>query len=142
MGRGLIPGTIWKISCHNLFITFYIYFFQALTFILQKRSLSWQIAKINPYERYICSTCKYFCFEFCTMTLESVCKIYPRRWHLNENSYSRRHIHLSWLFRFKLLKHYSNILKRVNLIEIRFYHLSLYFDIFTLRPSCRWQKLN
>ena len=23
MGRGLIPGTIWKISCHNLFITYY-----------------------------------------------------------------------------------------------------------------------
>ena len=22
MGRGLIPGTIWKISCHNLFITY------------------------------------------------------------------------------------------------------------------------
>jgi hypothetical protein len=55
------------------------------------------------------------------MTLESVCKIYPRRWHLNENSYSRRRIHLSWLFRFKLLKLYSNILKRVNLIEIRLY---------------------
>jgi hypothetical protein len=30
MGRGLIPGTIWKISYHNLFITltFYIDFFQ------------------------------------------------------------------------------------------------------------------
>jgi len=23
MGRGLIPGTIWKISCHNLFITYF-----------------------------------------------------------------------------------------------------------------------
>ena len=23
MGRGLIPGTIWKISCHNLFVTYY-----------------------------------------------------------------------------------------------------------------------
>jgi hypothetical protein len=22
-GRGLIPGTIWKISCHNLFITYF-----------------------------------------------------------------------------------------------------------------------
>jgi len=43
MGRGLIPGTIWKISCHNLFI---IYF--TLTFIWQKRFLNWQIAKINP----------------------------------------------------------------------------------------------
>ena len=23
MGRGLISGTIWKISCHNLFITYF-----------------------------------------------------------------------------------------------------------------------
>ena len=23
MGRGLITGTIWKISCHNLFITYF-----------------------------------------------------------------------------------------------------------------------
>jgi hypothetical protein len=23
VGRGLIPGTIWKISCHNLFITYF-----------------------------------------------------------------------------------------------------------------------
>jgi hypothetical protein len=23
MGRGLLPGTIWKISCHNLFITYF-----------------------------------------------------------------------------------------------------------------------
>ena len=23
MGRGLIPGTIWKISCHNLVITYF-----------------------------------------------------------------------------------------------------------------------
>ena len=23
MGRGLIPGAIWKISCHNLFITYF-----------------------------------------------------------------------------------------------------------------------
>jgi hypothetical protein len=23
MGRGLVPGMIWKISCHNLFITYF-----------------------------------------------------------------------------------------------------------------------
>jgi hypothetical protein len=97
MDRGLIPGTIWKISCHNLFITYF-----TLTFILQKRSLNWQIAKNKSLRVAFCSTCKYFFFEFCTMTLESVCKIYPRRWL------------------------YSNILKHVNLIEIRFYHLSFY----------------
>jgi hypothetical protein len=40
---------------------------------------------------------------------------------LKENMSSRRRIHLSWWFHFKLFKLYSNILKRVNLIEIRFY---------------------
>ena len=49
MGRGLIPGMIWKISCHNLFITYFtLTFFQALTFIWQKRSLNRKIAKVNP----------------------------------------------------------------------------------------------
>ena len=33
--------------------------------------------------------------SICTMTLETVCKIYPRRWHLNGNSYSARRIYLS-----------------------------------------------
>ena len=32
------------------------------------------------------------CRSVCTMTLETVCKIYPRRWHLNGNSYSTRRI--------------------------------------------------
>jgi hypothetical protein len=73
----------------------YIDFFQALTFILQKRSQTMLI---------------------CTMTLKSVYKFYPRRWHLNGNSYSTRHIYLRKLFRFKLFKLYSNILKCVNLI--------------------------
>ena len=48
MGRGLIPGTIWKISCQSFYHIFYIDLFQALTFMLQKRSMNRQIAKINP----------------------------------------------------------------------------------------------
>jgi len=44
---------------------------------------------------------RYQTMSICTMTLENVCKIYPRRWHLNGNSYSTRHIHLSQLFRYK-----------------------------------------
>ena len=35
------------------------------------------------------------CRSVCTMTLETVCKIYPRRWHLNGNSYSARRIYVS-----------------------------------------------
>ena len=38
---------------------------------------------------------KKYTFLICTMKLETVCKIYSRRWHLNENSYSTRRIHLS-----------------------------------------------
>jgi hypothetical protein len=34
------------------------------------------------------------CRSVCTMTLETVCKIYPRHWHLNGNSYSTWRIHL------------------------------------------------
>jgi hypothetical protein len=33
--------------------------------------------------------------SICTMTLETVCKVDTRRWHLNGNSYSTRRIHLS-----------------------------------------------
>ena len=56
---------MWKIPCHNLFITYFsLTFFQALSFILQKRSLNWQIAKLNLLERFPCSTWKYFCFEW------------------------------------------------------------------------------
>ena len=39
-----------------------------------------------------------------TITLEGVCKIYPRRWHLNGNSCSTPRIHLSQLFRFNFFK--------------------------------------
>ena len=37
----------------------------------------------------------YQTMSICTITLETVCKIYPRRWHLNGNSYSARRIYLS-----------------------------------------------
>ena len=37
----------------------------------------------------------YQTMSICTMTLATVCKIYPRRWHLNGNSYSTRRIYLS-----------------------------------------------
>jgi hypothetical protein len=40
MGRGLIPGTDMKLFMSlSIYHIFYIYFFQTLTFILQKRSL-------------------------------------------------------------------------------------------------------
>jgi hypothetical protein len=37
MGRGLIPGTIWKISCHNLFFTYFtLTFFKHLLLYCSK----------------------------------------------------------------------------------------------------------
>jgi hypothetical protein len=37
MGRGLIPGTIWKISCHNLFITYSTLTFPSIDFYIAKK---------------------------------------------------------------------------------------------------------
>ena len=90
MGRGLIQGTIWKIPCHNLFIAYF-------TLTLSKHWLLYIADTIfeltncgnkSLREFCLCSTCKYFIFvssrvskryktmSICTMTLESVCKIY------------------------------------------------------------------
>jgi hypothetical protein len=91
MSRRLIPGTIWKIPCHNLFITYF-------TFTFFKHWLSYYRKDFGTdklRKSCLCSTCKYFCFEsgfkkisnnmsICTMTLESVGKIYPRRSHWME----------------------------------------------------------
>ena len=57
MDRGLISGTIWKISCNNLFITYF-----TLTYIADK------IFELTNYKNkslreLLCSICKYFCFE-------------------------------------------------------------------------------
>ena len=64
---------------------------------------------------------RYQTISICTMTLESVCKIYPKRWYSIGNSFSIWRINLSQLFRFKLFHLFSNTLKCVNLIEIQFY---------------------
>jgi hypothetical protein len=37
MGRGLIPGTIWKISCHNLFITYFTLTFPSIDFYIARK---------------------------------------------------------------------------------------------------------
>jgi hypothetical protein len=37
MGRGLIPGTIWKISCHNLLITYLHWPFPSIDFYIAKK---------------------------------------------------------------------------------------------------------
>ena len=61
MGRGLIPGTIWKISCHNLFITYFTLTFSKHGFYIAKKiygQTNCENKSLNPF-----STCKYFCFE-------------------------------------------------------------------------------
>jgi hypothetical protein len=39
IGRGLMPGTIWKISCHNLFITYYTLTFSKHWLLYCKKDL-------------------------------------------------------------------------------------------------------
>ena len=39
MGRGFIPGTIWKISCHNLFITYFTLTFSKHWLLYCKKDL-------------------------------------------------------------------------------------------------------
>ena len=39
MGRGLIPGTIWKISCHHLFITYFTLTFSKHWLLYCKKDL-------------------------------------------------------------------------------------------------------
>jgi hypothetical protein len=102
-----------------------------LTFILQKRSLNWQIAKINPQESCLCSTCKYVCPQSGFKNIPNNVDLYNdvRNCLLN----LPKTLTFEWKFlfnttytfeliiRFKLFKLYSNMLKCVNLIEIWFY---------------------
>ena len=72
MGRGLIPGTIWKISCHNLFITYFTLTFFKHLHLYGRKDLLTENKSSRELPLFNLS-------EICTMTLESVCKIYPRR---------------------------------------------------------------
>ena len=90
MDRGLIPGMIWKISCHNLFITYFTLTFSKHWLLYCKKDLLFNL--------------QIFCFESGLKNIPSNvdlyndvrnCKIYPRCWHLNGNSYSTQRIRLS-----------------------------------------------
>jgi hypothetical protein len=102
MGQGLIPGTIWKISCHNLFITYFTLTFSKHWLLYCKKNL-WtdkifkRVAFVQLANIFVSSLVSkiYQTMSICTRMLETVCKIDPRRWHLNGNSYSTRRIHLS-----------------------------------------------
>jgi hypothetical protein len=68
---GLIAGPIWKMSCNNLLLSHIL--LQYVDFCMSNNSKQ----------------------SVLVITLETVCKLYPRRWHLNGNSYSARRIYLS-----------------------------------------------
>ena len=51
MGRGLIPGTIWKILCHKLFITYFT-LTDKLRKLILKRVTFGQLANILVSKRY------------------------------------------------------------------------------------------
>ena len=61
MGRGLIPGMIWKILCHNLFITYFtLTFFSSFDFYIAEKIFELTQCE-NKSLREL--PCKYFCFE-------------------------------------------------------------------------------
>ena len=81
--------------------------------------------------------------SICTMTLETVCKIYTRRWHLNGNSYSTRRIHLSY----HSVSIYLNFIPicwnvliwlKKDFIHISMHHLSLYFETTAQIPEVKF----
>jgi hypothetical protein len=144
MRRELIPGTIWKISCHNLCITYF-----TLTF-----SKNWLLYCKNIFELTNCENkslrelplfklqivlfrvlFKKYTFLICTMTLETVCKIYSRRWHLNENSYSSRRIYIWANYSVSSYLNFIPICWNVliwlkyDFMHVFMHRISLYFDI-------------
>ena len=84
--------------------------------------------------------------SICTLTLKSVCKIHPRRWYLNGNSYSTRCIYFGQLFRFKLFKLYSifwNVLiwLKFDFMDIFIHNLPFYLtynDLHNCADTWRW----
>jgi hypothetical protein len=61
-----------------------------------------------------------------TLDLETVCKIYPRRWHLNGNSYSTP---LYIWTNYSVSSWNVLIWLKYDFMHIFMHHLSLYFDI-------------
>ena len=89
MGRRLIPGTIWKISCHKPFITYFTLTFSKHWLLYCKKDLwtdklrKWifkRVAFVQLANIFVSSLISkmYLTMSICTMTLETVCNIYPQ----------------------------------------------------------------
>jgi hypothetical protein len=128
---GLIPGTIWKISCHNLLITYF-----TLTFSNHWLLYCKKIFELTNYENKflkescLCSTCKYFCFKFGFKNIPNNVDLYNDVRNCLQNLPKTLTFEWKFLFgtryTFELIipfqvKLYSNMLKCVNFIEIRSY---------------------
>jgi hypothetical protein len=98
---GLIPGTIWKTSCNNILLQLPVQSVPITTNLVssnpaQTSCTRYNIMKIlkrvafvqlaNIFALSLVSKI-YQTTSICKMTLETVCKIYPRRWHLNGNMF-------------------------------------------------------
>ena len=109
--------------------------------------LHWPFPSIDFYiaKKIFCSTCKYFCFHYGFKNIPNNvdlyndlrnCKIYPRRWHLNGNSYSSTTYIYIWA-NYSVSSYLSfipicwNVLiwLKYDFMHIFMHHLSLYFDI-------------
>jgi hypothetical protein len=123
MGRGLIPGTIWKISCHNLFITYFTLTFSKHRLLYCKKDL-WtdKLRELPLFNLQI------FLFRFWFQKYTKQCRSVQGRSKL----FAKSTLTFEWKFLFDTMYTFeliipfqvkldSNMLKCVNFIEIRSY---------------------
>ena len=106
MGRGLIPGPYGKFHV-IIFLSHILHWpFPSIDFYIAKKIYELtncenksliRVAFVQLANIFVSNLVSkiYQTMSICTMTLETVCKIYLRRWHLNGNSYSVWRIYLS-----------------------------------------------
>ena len=131
MGRGLISGTIWKISCHNLFITYFTFFKHWLLYCKNKKKIFELTNSKNKSLRVpLFNFRKYFCFESGFKKISNNVDLYVRKEILIQHdvyiwaTYSV----LSYL---NFIPIFSNVLNwlKYDCMHNFMHQLSLYFDI-------------
>jgi hypothetical protein len=133
----LIPGTIWKISCHNLFITYFTFTFRHCTdrhclisfwnqtptkatlLRIYFRNLSVQRSFLQYKSRFLKKVnvkipIQHDMYILANYSVSSYLNLIPIFWNV-----------LIWL--------------KYDFMHIVMHHLSLYFDIYSLRPLRRYR---
>ena len=157
MGRGLIPGTIWKISCHYLFITYFtLTFFEHWLLYCRKDLWIDKLQKLilkgvafvqlaNIFVWGLVSK-RYQTMSIYTMTLETVKSTHAvdiwMEIPIQHDVYIWANYSVSSYLSF--IPIFWNVLMwlKYDFMNIFMHQLSLYFDIESLRPLHRYRKLN